>query len=154
MQQERRPSASRVKEIMRDSDALPMPDYNALAADFDRFLPLIHPVSLAPHLPKEHVSPAERLKEWAADGARTRLLEDAGLRVVRSEMFSWMYRFASFEEAWELLGRMGGFTGQAALSAEAQRDVKRELLASLAAYRQAAGEYVIPHACRLIWGQR
>jgi hypothetical protein len=96
----------------------------------------------------------EHLKEWAADGARTRLLKDAGLGVVRSEMFSWMYRFAAFEEAWDLLSLMDRVTGQAALPAEAQRDVKRELLASLAPYRQASGEYVIPHACRLIWGQR
>jgi ubiquinone/menaquinone biosynthesis C-methylase UbiE len=109
---------------------------------------------LRDHLPKDHDSAMNRLNEWAAEGLRTRLLTEAGLGVVRSEMFSWMYTFDSFDEAWELISVMGSFTGQAALPQDAQQTVKLELSASLSAYRQPSGGYLIPHACRLIWGQR
>lgn len=36
---------------------------------------------------KGHESPLNRLNEWAAEGLRARLLEDAGLGTVRSETF-------------------------------------------------------------------
>jgi ubiquinone/menaquinone biosynthesis C-methylase UbiE len=109
---------------------------------------------LGGHLPKEHKSPLDALQQWAADGVRLRLLNDAGLGVVESEMFSWPYRFESFAAVWDLLSLMGHFTGSSALPKDAQQTVQAELLASLAAYRQADGVYLIPHACRLIWGQR
>jgi ubiquinone/menaquinone biosynthesis C-methylase UbiE len=109
---------------------------------------------LRDHLPKGHESPLLRLNELAAEGLRARLLEDAGLGTVRSEMFSWMYEFDSFEGPWDLVSRMGMMTGQAALSPEAQEQVKRDLSESLSAYRQPSGGYRIPHACRLFWGQR
>jgi hypothetical protein len=40
------------------------------------------------------------------------------------------------------------------LPPEAPQKIKLDLQTSLAAYRQIGGGYVIPHACRLIWGQR
>ncbi len=106
------------------------------------------------HLPKGHESPLNRLNEWAGEELRARLLEDAGVGTVRSEMFSWMYEFESFEGPWDLVSRMGMMTGQAALPPEAQQQIKLELLESLSAYREPAGGYRIPHACRLFWGQR
>lgn len=106
------------------------------------------------HLPPDHVSPMAGVQQWAACGVRAQLLQDAGLGVVESEMFAWSYRFARFDEVWDLLGRMSGFTGQATLPAAAQERVRTELHAALAAYRQADGVYVIPHACRLLWGER
>lgn len=109
---------------------------------------------LREHLPEGHESPLHRLSEWAGEGLRARLLEDAGLGTVCSEMFDWMYEFDSFEEPWDLVGRMGMITGQAALPPEAQQQIKLELSESLSAYRQPSGGYRIPHACRLFWGQR
>lgn len=109
---------------------------------------------LRDYLPKEHASPMARIQELAAEGLRTRLLKDAGLSVVHSEMFGWSYTFTNFEQAWDLVSRMGNFTGQATLPPEVQPEFKLSLSAALAAYRQPAGAYVIPHACRLIWGQR
>lgn len=107
---------------------------------------------LRKHLPPGHRSPLDALAQWAAEGRRTELLEGLGLAPLQTEMFSWEYRFASFDEAWELVRSMEQFTGQADLGPEAQAQVREELRESLAAYRQPAGQYVIPHACRLIWG--
>jgi ubiquinone/menaquinone biosynthesis C-methylase UbiE len=117
---------------------------------------LVHSLTvvLREHLPKGHESPLNRLNEWAAEGLRARLLEEAGLGTVRSETFRWMYEFDSFEEPWDLVSRMGMITGQAALSPEAQQQIKLDLSESLSAYRQPSGGYRIPHACRLFWGQR
>jgi ubiquinone/menaquinone biosynthesis C-methylase UbiE len=110
--------------------------------------------ALRKHLPETYESPVLRLNAWAAEGVRTKLLRDAGMGTVDSEMFSWTYAFSDFEEAWDLVSRMGSFTGQSSLSAEAQRDAKDELFSLLAEYRQPGGAYSIPHACRLIWGRR
>jgi ubiquinone/menaquinone biosynthesis C-methylase UbiE len=117
---------------------------------------LVHATTtvLRDHLPPEHDSPMRLLNEWAAEGLRTRLLEEAGVNDVRSEMFEWAYRFDSFEDAWQLVSRMGSFTGQATLAPEAQEQVRVTLQGALSAYRQPSGEYAIPHACRLIWGRR
>lgn len=108
--------------------------------------------ALRAHLPKDHDSPMDRFKEWAGDGVRTQLLAEVGLDAVRSEMFSWQYRFDSFEGAWSLMSRMGHFTGQDALPLEVQKIVKQDVCDALAPFRQESGAYVIPHTCRLIWG--
>lgn len=110
--------------------------------------------ALRGHLPKDHDSPMERFKEWAGDGVRTRLLADAGLGVVRSEMFRWHYQFDDFEGAWSLMSRMGHFTGQDALPAEVQQIVKQDVCNALSAYKKESGAYAIPHTCRLIWGEQ
>ena len=83
-----------------------------------------------------------------------RLLEELGLGPVQTEMFPWAYHFRTDDELWELVLSMDKFTGQATLSAEIQAEVRRELLTSLAAYRQVDGQWSIPHACRLLWGRR
>lgn len=111
--------------------------------------------ALRVHLPPEHFLAFDRLNQWAAEGARTRLLQEAGLSVVRSAMFGWQYEFGSFEDAWTLVSLPGMFARMfSPLSPEAQQQIKLELQASLAEYRQDSGEYSIPHACRMIWGQR
>jgi SAM-dependent methyltransferase len=117
---------------------------------------LNHAASLAlrRHLPEDHVSPIERLQEWAAEGRRARLLEEVGLRDVQSEMISWTYHFDDFEQAWDLMCRMGRFSGQATLSEEAQAQVKQDLAGALAPYREEGGTYAIPHACRILWGRK
>lgn len=109
---------------------------------------------LRAHLPSGHRSPMDGLSDWAEAGRRTSLLESLGLGPVYTEMFSWEYRFEHFDEPWAMVRGMEKFTGQADLNAEAQEEVRRELHASLEAYRQPQGQYVIPHACRLIWGGR
>jgi SAM-dependent methyltransferase len=117
---------------------------------------LVHSMTmvLRDHLPKGHESPLRSLNELAAEGLRARLLEDAGLGTVHTEMFTWMYEFDDFEVAWDFVGRLGMVTGQAALPPEAQPQIKFGLSESLSIYRQPSGGYRIPHTCRLFWGQR
>lgn len=105
-------------------------------------------------LPREHESLLDRLKELSAEGFRARLLEEAGIGAVSTEMFTWEYVFDDFDGPWDLLSRMGAMTGQSLLSAEAEREVKAELVESLSPYRQGSGGYRIPHTCRLFWGER
>ncbi len=109
--------------------------------------------ALRDHLPPGHRSPMEGLAAWAGESRRTSLLEALGLSV-RTELFRWEYRFQSFDEPWEMVSGMGKLTGQADLAPEAQAQVRHALMASLAEHRLADGRYVVPHACRLIWGQR
>ena len=109
---------------------------------------------LRDHLPKGHESPLARLNELAVEGVRARLLEEAGVGVVRSEMFRWEYEFDDFEGPWALLDRMGMTSGQGQLPPEAREPIKLQLAAALTAYRLPSGGYRIPHACRLFWGQR
>lgn len=106
------------------------------------------------YLPSDYASPVDGLNAWAGEGLRTQLLKDAGMAVVHSEMFSWAYHFDSFDEAWGLISGMGNFTGQSTLPQSVQQQVAIEVSAALEAYRQSSGAYVIPHSCRLIWGQR
>lgn len=108
---------------------------------------------LRAHLPPDHRSPLEPLAAWAGEHRRTRLLEELGLSV-DTAMFRWSYRFESFDEPWEMVSGMGKLTGQADLSPEIQAEVRQKLMDSLAPYRTSEGRYVIPHACRLLWGTR
>lgn len=106
------------------------------------------------HLPAGPPSPLDRLREWAAEGLRARVLEEAGLTVLGSELFSWPYELERFDDAWDLLSRMGMIRGHGELAPEAEPQVRRELEDALSAYRDASGGYQIPHACRLLFGQR
>jgi hypothetical protein len=94
------------------------------------------------------------LRPWAVEGRRLHLLESLGFATIQTEMFQWDYRFDSFEGPWSSVQSMDKFTGQADLDAEKQEAVRRALIASLAPYCDATGRYVIPHACRIIWGTR
>lgn len=104
------------------------------------------------HLPPGFSQPFDALAEWSAEGRRVALLEALSLGPVHSEMFRWEYRFGSFDEPWALVRTMDRFTGQASLTPQTQEAVRGELETSLARCRQPDGHWVIPHACRLIWG--
>ena len=108
---------------------------------------------LRAHLPAQQLQMFDRLSEWAAEGRRERLLREAGATVAGSEMFAWDYVFASPDEAWTLLRLMFGRQIDE-LAPDMQAEVEREMNALLASHRQDSGEYRIPHACRLLWGQR
>lgn len=106
------------------------------------------------HLSTDPSSAMAGLNAWAAEGLRTRILEEAGLRAVRSEMFTWSYNFDSFDDAWDLVAGMAKITGLDALPPEKHPAIKHEVAEALSAHRQPSGGYSIPHSCRLIWGDR
>jgi SAM-dependent methyltransferase len=105
-------------------------------------------------LPAELLPPFERLCAGAA--AARGLLSEAGLSVVESELFRWNMEFANQSDLWQFLSRPGGlFTRQfAELNETNKEQVRSEVIGTLAPYLQNDGRYQIPHACRLLWGQR
>ena len=105
-------------------------------------------------LPAELLPPFERLCAGAA--AARGLLSEAGLSVVESELFRWNMEFANQSDLWQLLSGPGGpFSRQfAELNETNKEQVRSEVIATLAPYLQNDGRYQIPHACRLLWGQR
>lgn len=117
---------------------------------------LVHTLNvvLRPYLPEGHETPMLRLQELAAEGLRARLLTEAGLAHVHTEMFSWHYEFDTFDGPWDLVSHMGVLSGQSTLSPEAQEQLKIDLSNALSPHRTPSGGYRIPHACRLFWGQR
>jgi len=110
--------------------------------------------TLRSFLPAGARASVEGLQHWAQEGLRTRLLKEAGMGRVASQMFDWDYTFESFESLWAMVSTMASFTGQATLSTEAEHDFKIALRAALGQYAPSSGGYVIPHGCRIIWGTR
>lgn len=102
---------------------------------------------LRDHLPKGHESPLARLNELAVEGVRARLLEEAGVGVVRSEMFRWEYEFDDFEGPWALLDCMGMTSGQGQLPPEAREAYQAPV--GRGADRLPAALRRIPHPSRV-----
>jgi SAM-dependent methyltransferase len=143
-------SARELARVLRDGGAFSLavwddPAKNTLMSALLRVL--------EPHLPPGRPSPMEGILAWSGEERRTRLLAELGL-TARTEMFAWTYGFERFDEPWDKVSSMGSFTGQATLAPAAQEQVRQGLSAALAPYRQSDGRYEIPHACRLIWGER
>jgi ubiquinone/menaquinone biosynthesis C-methylase UbiE len=109
--------------------------------------------ALRGRLPTELVPPFEGMCDLAAEAQG--LLHEAGLSSVQSEMFHWTMEFPSLHVLWQLVSGPGLFTRQfAALDEESKEQMRSEVAAALATYRQDNGQYHIPHACRLLWGRR
>lgn len=109
---------------------------------------------IEPHLPPGQGSPLDRLRASSSEQARVELLRDVGVREVHSEELAWTYDLRDFDEIWDLVSSLGGFTGQATLSADAEAVVRVDLEAALSTFRQPSGRYAIPHGCRLLSGRR
>jgi len=79
----------------------------------------------------------------------------AGLSTVESELFRWNMEFANQIDLWQFLSGPGVFTRQFAELDETNKEqVRSDVIGTLAPYLQNDGRYQIPHACRLLWGQR
>ncbi len=106
--------------------------------------------ALRPRVPAGSLQPFDRLGDWAAEGRREGALRGVGLTDIQSEWFHWHYEFLGQEAWWQLVSGPGMFATLFAGLPEADKgQVHSEVVASLAAYRQADGSYRIPHACRL-----
>jgi len=106
-------------------------------------------------LPPAVVSAVQRLEQFAMPGRREAWLTKAGMSVVESELFAWPVEFTNEAEMWDLAvgpAILGAILGE--LSPESRLDVRREFVALLADYQRADGTYILPYACRLIWGRR
>jgi ubiquinone/menaquinone biosynthesis C-methylase UbiE len=112
-------------------------------------------VSLRRWLSPPVVAASERSEHFAMPGRRETWLVDAGVAEVRSELFTWPVSFTDETALWDLADDpvfLGAVTG--GLSHDQLADVRRGLLDLLADYRDDDGSYVLPYACRMLWGTR
>ena len=95
------------------------------------------------------------LTALAAPGLRERLLREAGISTLHTEMFSWRMPVPSAAAVWAFASAPVPF-GRA-LDSLAGREldiVRRELEQATAEFRAADGTYTFPMACRLFWGSK
>ena len=106
-------------------------------------------------LPEQYTSLFRTFDEKATKGPREKWLRDAGMRSVSTEIFYWDYQAADFATIWEILSGPGTFQQMfAPLNDEQRAEASEHLREVLSQYRTAEGSYIIPHECRLLWGQR
>jgi ubiquinone/menaquinone biosynthesis C-methylase UbiE len=111
--------------------------------------------TLRPWLSQPVVAAVERSEHLAMPGRREAWLADAGIAELHSELFTWPVEFADEAGLWEFANDpvfLGTVTG--GLSPDQLAEVRRGLSELLTDYRRADGSYVLPYACRMLWGTR
>jgi SAM-dependent methyltransferase len=118
---------------------------------------LISPAAqvLGRHVPAELLPDFGYLDQLAAPGLRERLLREAGISAVHTEMFSWQLPMPSPAAVWTVISAPVPF-GRAldSLAGRELETVKSELEQETAAFRAADGSYTFPMTCRLFWGSK
>jgi len=101
------------------------------------------------------VSANRRQEQFAMPGRRESWLAAAGPSDVRSELFSWPVEFADEASMWDLAAGPAMF-GRTLSGLDPDRldTIRAEFDDLLSDYRRADGSYVLPHACRVLWGHR
>jgi SAM-dependent methyltransferase len=107
------------------------------------------------HIPAELLPDFDYLTELATPGLRERLLREAGITTLHTEIFSWQLPVPSADAVWALISAPVPFA--AALETLAGDDlalIRSELEQSTADLRAGDGSYTFPMACRLFWGSK
>jgi SAM-dependent methyltransferase len=107
------------------------------------------------HVPAQLLPDFDYLTGLATPGLRERLLREAGISTLHTELFSWQVPMPSTAAVWTVIsapvpfGRaLDGVVGnELAL-------VRSELEQVTAEFRAADGTYTFPMACRLFWDSR
>ena len=112
-------------------------------------------LALQRHVPAELLPDSGYLTELAAPGLRERLLREAGISTLHTQMFSWQIPMPSAAALWAVISAPVPF-GQAldSLASDELALVRGELEQALAEFRAADGTYTFPMACRLFWGSK
>jgi SAM-dependent methyltransferase len=107
------------------------------------------------HVPAELLPDSGYLTEMAAPGLRERLLREAGISTLHTEMFSWRIPMSSAAAFWAFASAPVPF-GRAldSLAGSELEIVRGELEQVTAEFRGADGSYTFPMACRLFWGTK
>jgi hypothetical protein len=104
------------------------------------------------HVPAELLPDFEYLTELASPGLRERLLREAGISTLHTEMFSWRLPMPSAAAVISAPVPFGRATES--LSASELDMVRSELEQEAAEFRMPDGTYAFPMACRLYWGSK
>ena len=107
------------------------------------------------HVPAELLPDIDYLNELATPGLRERLLREAGISTLHTEMFSWQVTMPSAAAVWAVISGPVPF-GRARdhLAQDELALVRSELEQATAEFRAADGTYTFPMACRLFWGTK
>jgi SAM-dependent methyltransferase len=107
------------------------------------------------HVPAELLPDSDYLTAIATPGLRERLLREAGISALHTEMFSWQVLMPSAAAIWAVISAPVPF-GQAmdSLAGNELEIVRSELEHATADFRAADGTYTFPMACRLFWGRK
>ena len=109
--------------------------------------------ALANHVPADTLPDFEYLTRLAAPGLRERVLREAGLPHVDSELFRWSVPVPSFEVLWMIAsGPIPFARAMAALDDAGVAKVRSALEAEVRQYETGNGSYEFPMACRLFVG--
>ena len=112
-------------------------------------------LALERHVPAELLPDSGYLTALAAPGLRERLLREAGISTLHTEMFSWQIPMPSAAAVWAFASAPVPF-GRAldSLADDELTLVHGELEQATAEFRAADGTYTFPMACRLFWGSK
>ena len=107
------------------------------------------------HVPAQLLPDSGYLTALAAPGLCERLLREAGISTLHTQMFSWQVPMPSAAAAWAVISAPVPF-GRALdhLAGGELALVRGELEQATAEFRAADGTYTFPMACRLFWGSK
>jgi SAM-dependent methyltransferase len=107
------------------------------------------------HVPAELLPDFGYLTELATPGLRERLLREAGISTLHTQMFSWQLPMPSAAAVWTVISGPVPF-GRAldGLASNEMEIVRSDLEQQTAEFHTADGTYAFPMACRLFWGSK
>ena len=107
------------------------------------------------HVPAQLLPDFGYLDSLAAPGLRERLLREAGISALHTEMFSWQVPLPSADAIWTVItGPVPFGRARDSLPGSELETVRSELERATDEFRAADGTYTFPMACRLYWGSK
>jgi SAM-dependent methyltransferase len=145
-------SAHELSRVLKDGAPFSVAAFDAieLSTLFERAA-----LVLGRHVAAELLPDLDYQTELATPGLRERLLREAGISTLHTEMFSWQLPLPSADAVWALISALVPF-GRAldALTGDQPALLRNELEQATAEFRAADGSYTFPMACRLFWGSK
>jgi SAM-dependent methyltransferase len=107
------------------------------------------------HVPAELLPDFDYVTELATRGLRERLLREAGISTLHTQMFSWQVPMPSAAAVWAVISGPVPFGRSLdSLAGHELEIVRSELEQEVAEFRAADGTLAFPMACRLFWGSK
>jgi len=145
-------SARELARVLKDGAPFSVAAFDAMELNtlFSRMVQV-----LQHHVPAELLPDFDYLTAVAAPGLRERLLREAGISTLHTQMFSWPIPMPSAAAVWSVISAPVPF-GRAmdSLAGHELEVVRSELEEAMAEFRAADGTYTFPMACRLFWGSK
>jgi Methyltransferase domain len=145
-------SAYELSRVLKDGAPFSVAAFDAM--EFNTLFSRAAPV-LERHVPAQLLPDFDYLTALAAPGLRERLLREAGISTLHTQMFSWQLPMPSAAAVWAMISAPVPF-GRAleALAGDELALVPGDLEQGTAEVRAADGTYTFPMACRLFWGSK